>query len=135
MFLFYYLWHFRRIRPFTLHRKWRNCCTTTSRSFLGNNAQKWFFTDLDQDKNTQGTHEHNKFWGVFSAHWVLLWKASLSLIHIYSQELLKKVILRRFRNSQIFLKCFTVTWPGSWRIIQVILKNYFQKRKYGTSYF
>ena len=101
--------------------------------FLGNNTQKWFFTDLDQDNNTQGTHEHNKFWRAFSAHWVLLWKALLSLIHIYSQELLKKVNFKALLKFPNFLKCLTVTWPGSWRIIQVILKNYFQKRKYGTS--
>lgn len=74
--------------------------------FLGNNAQKWFFTDLDQDNNTQGTHEHNKFWRAFSAHWVLLWKALLSLIHIYSQELLKKVNFKALLKFPNFFEMF-----------------------------
>ena len=30
--------------------------------FLGNDTKKWFLTNSGRDNNTQGVHEHSKFW-------------------------------------------------------------------------
>ena len=58
---------------FKLYRKWQKGCTISSCCILDNDTIKWFLINWGQDKNTQGVHEHSKFWENVTACWVTLW--------------------------------------------------------------
>ena len=61
------LWRFK------LHWKWPKGCIISSCWFLGNDSKKWFLINWGQDNNTQGVHEHSKFWKNVTVRWVRLW--------------------------------------------------------------
>ena len=135
-----------RLWRFKLHRKWRKGCPISSCCFLGNNTKKWFLTNWGRDTDTQGVHEHSKFWKKFTIRWVKIYvqQTSTRLWKVRVNKWFKK----RFCGTYPFYKTYETSkmyWNISllhdqaqeqeirFLLITFFYKSHFKKEKYRTT--